>query len=552
MSDFSRKAVFVAAVAFALAFAFQGSRALWAPDEGIFGAVSKEMIESGNWLIPTLHQQPYPEKPPLMYWMMISGMDLLGRNEWGLRLFFALTLPLTAWFVGLIGAELWGRREGLLAALVYVTMIWPIAGANVARPDAPLTLFVAAAFFYFIKSVRLNDPSLYPSPQGEWGNNDPSPGGSVLPLSSQERGPGGEVRGTTICKMLMCVAFGFGFLSKGPAVLVFAAPMFVYLLLTGRTLRYFLTPWAIVGIAIFAVIGLSWYWMMIRSVSGAAAYFWDNEVWGRLVTSTYRRNSGFLEGIIKVYGPALLAGPLPWLFAWPFWIAKTRPPIFTAAWWQTLRERRNALLLALWVVLPVAVFMFAKSKLPFYVLPVFPAIALLTARAWVLYPLPRLARPDGLPRASFVAAWAMVMIACKGIAAHPDSVQKFGLNLSDRDERILAAAIEKRLPSGCTQVWLVNEERNGIAFYLKLRVLDTTFHDSEYPNFIPTPQLSRLIDEALASKTTFAVYSRSKKKQLDAVEAVFNAKGIAFDRRELPDEHVLLVPTEKTDLKIEN
>src|SRR5262249_40037109 len=139
-----------------LGFGFQGSRHLWQPDEGYNAAVTCEMMDSGNLLIQHLDGQVYLAKPPMYIWCSIPGLWLFGRNEFGVRAFCALCYVLTVWLVGLIGKAMWSRREGVLSALIYATMLLPFGAANVSRPDTPLALATTAALYCFWRSVMPN------------------------------------------------------------------------------------------------------------------------------------------------------------------------------------------------------------------------------------------------------------------------------------------------------------------------------------------------------------------------------------------------------------
>ncbi|GEM_PF-5756267 len=69
------------------AFAFQGSRHVWDPDEGRYTAVALNMMGSGDWVVPRLHDEhPHFSKPPLTYWAVAASMEIFGKNEWAARL----------------------------------------------------------------------------------------------------------------------------------------------------------------------------------------------------------------------------------------------------------------------------------------------------------------------------------------------------------------------------------------------------------------------------------------------------------------------------------
>ena len=96
-----------AAFALVLAFAFQGTRGLWEPDEGRYAEVAREMLVSGDLLTPHLDFEPHFTKPPLTYWCITASMAAFGRNEWAVRLYLALSFALTGLAIAALGARMW-------------------------------------------------------------------------------------------------------------------------------------------------------------------------------------------------------------------------------------------------------------------------------------------------------------------------------------------------------------------------------------------------------------------------------------------------------------
>src|SRR5262245_43563746 len=98
------------ALVFLLAILFQGSRGLWEPDEGYYANAALAMARGGSLWLPLLNGHPFLDKPPLQYWAMAAGVQLLGRNEWGLRLANSLWFGSTALLAGALSGRLWGNR----------------------------------------------------------------------------------------------------------------------------------------------------------------------------------------------------------------------------------------------------------------------------------------------------------------------------------------------------------------------------------------------------------------------------------------------------------
>ena len=95
---------------FVFFFAGLGGYDLSAPDEPRFGLVAQEMLRDGHWLLPHRNQQPYPDKPPLLFWLIAGIAALINQgtvNAWCARLPSALS---AAWIVVLLWH--WVRRTG--------------------------------------------------------------------------------------------------------------------------------------------------------------------------------------------------------------------------------------------------------------------------------------------------------------------------------------------------------------------------------------------------------------------------------------------------------
>jgi 4-amino-4-deoxy-L-arabinose transferase len=488
----TRESLLVAAFVLIVAFGFQGARGLYEPDEGLFVSIAGTMYDNGDWLVPRLNGEPYPEKPPLMYWGMAAGMKVFGKNDFGARAFYSLCFALTVLLVWKLAAEFWGRREAVLAGLFYGSMIAAVGGANTARPDTPLTLFTTASFYCFWKSLD------------------------------------GTYWQRVSWKMLMCAAFGLGFLAKGPAVLLPTAPIFIWLLLQRRIKDFFLTPWAIVGALIFVVIGLSWYVYFAQTVPGTARYFWDNQVSGRLVSSKYKRNPGLLAGI-QLYIPVLTAGALPGAALWPWFLKRFQPKLTSKGWWLGLRQRPVALFLLLWVSVPLALLMVASSKLMLYVLPLSPALALITARSATLF------WPQEFPatRRRWVvvgfAAWAVWLLAAK---------LTMGMMNNDKDERAMWETIKAnpQTPADCERILIVDGEFNGVGFYAGLPTFGVTEREHKYPNFVKPKLMPVALASAAASGRPYIIITNRWKhpEQFEKFRAMLTSENVAFEEFRFP------------------
>jgi 4-amino-4-deoxy-L-arabinose transferase-like glycosyltransferase len=407
-------------LAIVLGFVFQGTRGLWDPDEGRYAEVAREMLSSGDFINPRLDGQPHFTKPPLTYWCIAGSMAMFGRDEWVVRFFVSLAFALTVLVVAGLGARIWDRKTGLLAGLIYATSLTPFAGASFVTPDTLLTLWEALALYSFWRGFTAEshrDRFLWPTLTG--------------------------------------AAFGLAFLTKGPPGLVFLPGMLLFRFLpTGRR-REAAPVLNLTGLVLFAVLGLSWYVVVIAEHRELLSYFVREEIFGRIAGHHHRNPEWY--GPIVIYGPALLLGSLPWCLFWPrIWRALRA----TSGAGASVLERPAPLFLCTSLLLAIAVFTLVRSRLPLYVLPLFVPLALMTARAILVFgflpatpPRRHLGSHAWAPR---LALWTLILL-CSRLA--------LALWPSDRDARRLY----RSLPPAPNAEFVVASSRAypGLAFYAR-------------------------------------------------------------------------------------
>mgnify|MGYP001766126092 CR=1 FL=1 len=422
------------ACALALGFAFQGSRGLWETDEGRYTQVAMEMLRSGDYVTPRRHHHHiHPTKPPLTYWAIAGSVAQFGRNEWAVRAPYALAFALTVGLLFGIGRRLTAALPGLPAA-IYATTALSFFAANLVTTDTLLTLTTTLGIFGYV--------------------------GARWPLSDRHR--------VLPWVMLMWIGFGLAFVTKGPPGLLPLAAVLVFdALQPQHRTRQLFDPRALLA---FAAVGLSWYVAVVLHNPGLMSYFVNEEVVARVASSEHGRFPQWWGGFY-VYGFTLLLGTLPWLpTLWRRWRDLPR----SRAGWAMLSP--EAKLLALWSGLPLLVFMLARSRLPLYLLPLFPALALVVARSWLSEPA-RLTR-----HLVWLPVVAVVLVLLKFGAAHIES---------NKDMRAFAAEIDRMVPYTPKAVVFVEESpRYGLGFYMDI--------ETEWVSLGPTPH--SYYDDHLASE----------------------------------------------------
>lgn len=369
----SRAWLWIAALGLLLGFAFQGSRGLWGPDEGRYVDAALQMMDTGNYLVPAYSPAELNfSKPPLTYWVLAGSMQLFGRNTWAARLPYALAYLATLLILFAMGRKACPDKPWL-APLVYATSVFTFLTANIISTDVLLTLAEGLAVLGFM--------------QFAW------------PDSGSQAGRG---------RLLMWLGFGLAFLTKGPPGLLPLLAIIVFTVLCDgwRAVGRLFAP---AGLLVFLVVGGAWYALVVSRHAGLLHYFIHDEVYGRIFTGMYVRHPGSL-GWIVAYAPVLVLGTLPW---WSGTARAVKAAASPSAWRQWRASRSIQRFLLLWFALPLVVFCLAKSRLPLYVLPLFLPLTLLVAA--------RMAPTFDLAsrrNAVLLAAWVVVLLAAKAAVAY--------------------------------------------------------------------------------------------------------------------------------------
>jgi hypothetical protein len=200
------------------------------------------------------------------------------------------------------------------------------------------------------------------------------------------------------------------------------------------------------------LLAMAWYAKVGYDNPGLLRYFVVEEVWNRVASSGSHRNANWYAPL-TIYGPTLLLGSLPWVFVLlaRAWRLLHAPRASWRACWADPDCRR----LLLWFGLPFVVFVLAKSRLPFYLLPLFQPLAFAVAHAL------RAAQPTR-GRAIGLALWLGLLLALRGGAAMLERPE---------DDRALAVAVRSLPLLRIDEIAFVDSApRYGLAFYLGIQV----------------------------------------------------------------------------------
>jgi 4-amino-4-deoxy-L-arabinose transferase-like glycosyltransferase len=333
-----------------------GAHSLWDMDEGVNAECGREMREAGTWIVPTFNWELRVAKPVLTYWLMRLSYDAVGVSEWAARLPSGLCGLGTLLVTYELGRRLFGPPTGLLAGVALASCVQHAVLSHAATPDAPLVLALTVAF--------------------------------ALVWVGQENGG----RGFLVWPGL---AVGVAVLAKGPVGL--ALPGFAALLFfgRGRELGRLLDHRLLWGLLLVLLVAGPWYALVAAETRGEwPRAFFLNENLTRATTPQENH-----AGPVVYYVGCVLAFFAPW------------SAVIGAALWDAGRSGdRGCRFLLAWTLAVLLPFSLARTKLPNYVAPVYPALALLTARFLV-----RWARGQvTLPR--WVTAVAVGGVAVTGLA----------------------------------------------------------------------------------------------------------------------------------------
>jgi 4-amino-4-deoxy-L-arabinose transferase-like glycosyltransferase len=302
---------------------------LFEPDEGRYAEIPREMLARGDWVVPCLQGEPYLDKPPLLYWLVMLSYRSCGVADWSARLVPALAVHAAVLATYLLGRRSLGGRAAFWGALLLMLAPGFLSMGRLLLLDGLLTLWVAVSLLSAFEALR--------GPRLAWG-----------------------------WWCLAAVACGLGVLTKGPvALLLLVPPLWLQRRLGGA---HFRLDWRslLAFAAILCALNLPWYVAVcIRAPAFARHFLWQHNLQRFLTPFDH------LEPV-WYYGPILLAGLLPaTLWAWPFLR-------FLASGTEADARRRSPalgfmLLAGGWCVL---FFTLSGCKLPTYILPAFPFLAL--------------------------------------------------------------------------------------------------------------------------------------------------------------------------------
>lgn len=370
MQQLIRHQTWIVLAGLAVFFTNLGVPQLWDEDEPKNAECAREMMARGDWVVPTFNEQLRYDKPVLLYWLMISAYRTFGVGEFGARFASAVLAIGTTLVTYHLGRLLFRAQVGLWAGLCMASSLMFVVAGRAATPDSTLIFCTTLAMLAFVKAT--------------WGASPTLAGGDRL---------ADYLPKTRLGWASVYAAMGLGVLAKGPVAIVLPGGILgLYLLLVRsracgggnpaagwmaslwRTFspragwQVFWSMRPLTGLCVLAAVALPWYALVgLRTDGDWLAGFLGTHNVGRFLKPMEGH-----RGPIVYYLAAIAVGFFPW--SWFF-----LPSLLELV----NRIRRNPawasyLFVACWAGFYIGFFSLARTKLPSYVLPAYPALALMT------------------------------------------------------------------------------------------------------------------------------------------------------------------------------
>ncbi len=364
--------------------------------DAVQAQISRNMLDSGDWVTARLDGVKYLEKSPLKYWMIAVCYKLFGTRDWVARIPVAVAVVLLCWLVARMGAWAFTPRAGLYSGLTIATCIGLFLFTRILIPDVVLTLTIALAMWAFLRTL---DPG------------EPRPG---------------------LWSAIMAAAIGSGLLLKGLIAAVFpigAALLYLFLTkqLFSRAAWRRLHPFW--GSLIALAIAAPWHilatirnppyfaWTLESGPGRYHGFFWFYFINEHLLRFLNRRFPRDYNTVPRLY---FWLFHLLWLFPWSVFLPASIRGLRGA--FGKDRAGRMRLLAVCWTGFILVFFTFSSTQ-EYYSMPCYPALALLIGGALTL-------KEDGWTKggrkvlAAVSAAAALViaaiLIAVRGVPAPGD------------------------------------------------------------------------------------------------------------------------------------
>jgi len=318
-------ALILLAIASYFLFFRLGSYGLLETTDARYAEISWEMFHSKDFLTPHFNFIKHFHKPPFTYWVTALGYHLLGENEWGARFFLGVFGLLTLGVVYCLARSAFNEVAATFSVLISLTMLGFLAVTHVLATDLYLLFFITLAMYCFLRWEQGKSSLLW--------------GWAVLGLSALVKGPVAPILVGVICSL--------------------------YIIFTGQIKR--LKDAQIgKGLILFLLIALPWYGWVCLHNKGLFTYFIKTQFLSRIETGTMGHPHPWYYYLLILPGLT---------FPWTLYLLP--------ALGRSLRHlSKMRFFFLLWAIVPFILFSLMRTKLPFYILPCLPPLAILLGEWW--------------------------------------------------------------------------------------------------------------------------------------------------------------------------
>lgn len=327
-----------------------GSIDLLDPDEGMYGAIAREMVEGRDWITPRFNGVRYLEKPPLYFWLTAITADVFGFSEWVVRLWTALPALGTAIITWRLGELLYGGKAGLASAVVMMSGVGVFRYVRVPATDFLLIFSISLSMYGFVKTALPGPPS----------TGSAQPWMFSRPLS-----------------LLFYLGIGLAVLSKGLVGLAF--PLIIvglFLWFSGERMApsRMNLRW---GLLLFLALSVPWVFLSAWKNPG----FFDFYIVDNQLLRFFHKRS-FIEDDIPMTTFGFLAMVYIWFFPWSSFLPAAMRQGFPRLTSASLPADRLRLIVGIWALVVIAFFSLASFKLDHYFLPAIVPLSLMVGGLW--------------------------------------------------------------------------------------------------------------------------------------------------------------------------
>lgn len=334
--NLDKTSIFTIAIIFIILYLWHlGLYPLINPDEGRYAEIPREMLANKNFITPHLNGVEYFEKPVFQYWITAFFMYIFGENEFSVRLFSALCALGGIYLTGYLATKMFNRQTGFLASIIIGSSFLYLIIGSLNILDMAISFFITLSMVsYYQFSTTLKSKYLY----------------------------------------IFYASMAFGTLTKGLiAIVLTIAIIFCYCLLT-KNLKLLLKSISLIGILIFLVICVPWFYLVCKDNPDFFYFFFIHEHFLRYLTKIHDRYQPFYFFI-----PCIILGIFPWT---GFFISSLLSKSPKRTWYKfiTNPHRHKYIYLCLWFSIIFVFYSMSDSKLVPYIVPCLMPMAILISR----------------------------------------------------------------------------------------------------------------------------------------------------------------------------